>query len=150
MDVKISCSLHDHQKIGDSCNICLDVINKQHIVTNCNHLSCKSCLDKWLTREFTKYDKTTCPTCRNSLNEIYYDIQRDKLLWSYIWFMLKSIWILVITSFLSIFAISNTKFGKEHNNIILTIASIYLILYAIYSCYTIYKNEAYARYLLPY
>jgi E3 ubiquitin-protein ligase RNF5 len=41
------------------CNICLDITNKDPVVTQCGHLYCWPCLYRWLNT-----NHTTCPVCK--------------------------------------------------------------------------------------
>lgn len=45
------------------CSICLETIDVDHqCQTNCNHIFCKVCLDKWFDKE-----KISCPMCRTKI-----------------------------------------------------------------------------------
>lgn len=46
----------------DICSICYE---KNDLVTNCNHLFCKICMDNYLENNFT------CPYCREEIKKIY-------------------------------------------------------------------------------
>lgn len=89
---------YDFQTIENSCNICLNVIDDQYIITKCNHFFCKSCIKEWMVREYTLYMKTTCPTCRTSLHELYGDVTQKRMFWSNVRIMLKFIVMLFICS----------------------------------------------------
>lgn len=41
------------------CNICLEVTNKDPVVTQCGHLYCWPCLYRWLNTQHS-----TCPVCK--------------------------------------------------------------------------------------
>lgn len=44
------------------CNICLEITNKDPVVTQCGHLYCWPCLYRWLNTQHT-----TCPGIANYL-----------------------------------------------------------------------------------
>ena len=46
--------------LSQKCTICLSIIDKQHIVTECNHHFHTECFIKWFNKE------TSCPICRRS------------------------------------------------------------------------------------
>lgn len=46
------------------CNICLDITNKDPVVTQCGHLYCWPCLYRWLNTH-----QTTCPVCKAGVTQ---------------------------------------------------------------------------------
>ena len=70
---------HEDQKSLDNiCNVCLDIMDKQYIITECNHLFCKVCITKWLKKEWKLHGKSTCPLCRHSLKELHFDFEEER------------------------------------------------------------------------
>jgi hypothetical protein len=62
----------------DECPICFehmvekderDIINKNIIKTECGHLFCKSCLEKWQSNEPSS-PPYNCPTCRQPIDRV--------------------------------------------------------------------------------
>ena len=51
------------------CSICLNKINNI-VKTKCNHLFCKSCLEKWLDEKLIP-NEHNCPLCRKENNVLY-------------------------------------------------------------------------------
>lgn len=51
------------------CPICLtDINDDDKVMTNCEHIYCKECLDKWFNK-----GKTSCPNCRKNIEFITHD-----------------------------------------------------------------------------
>lgn len=46
------------------CNICLDITDKEPVVTQCGHLYCWTCLYRWLNT-----NHTTCPVCKAGITQ---------------------------------------------------------------------------------
>ncbi|KAG0582559.1 hypothetical protein KC19_3G069400 [Ceratodon purpureus] len=66
-----SSSSYDPLPCGDTCNICFNVVEEDHVITKCNHLYCTSCIEEWLIKEYALHKKATCPTCHKSLYGFY-------------------------------------------------------------------------------
>jgi len=50
------------------CSVCLGDISYNNLCkTECNHLFCKDCLDKWFNK-----NKISCPMCRNDIKYFNY------------------------------------------------------------------------------
>lgn len=45
-----------------ACSVCYETSNKVFVLTNCNHVYCKPCIDAWLAK------KLTCPICLNDFS----------------------------------------------------------------------------------
>jgi hypothetical protein len=56
------CSISDRKTYG--CTICLDdTVEKEYVKTTCNHIFCKSCIDRWFNM------KHLCPICKYDFNQ---------------------------------------------------------------------------------
>ena len=57
------------------CPICFnETLSENLITTNCNHIYCYDCFNKWLIK-----DKTTCPICRINIDFFEYNNKNYKL-----------------------------------------------------------------------
>lgn len=68
---KINMYQYSNKKLMNSnyeCSICFDLKNDM-IYTNCDHIFCKNCIDKWLKKT------NTCPLCRKNIIQCHYYIQ---------------------------------------------------------------------------
>jgi E3 ubiquitin-protein ligase RNF5 len=57
------CDAHEQENLDSEsafiCNVCLEITNKDPVVTQCGHLYCWPCLYRWLNT-----NHTTCPVCK--------------------------------------------------------------------------------------
>ena len=61
-------NLNDEYHSNNECPICFSTIPKEQLyITNCNHVFCKYCLDKWFNKS-----KFNCPSCRKNIYYIKY------------------------------------------------------------------------------
>lgn len=61
-------NLNDDYDSNNECPICFNTIPKEQLyITNCNHVFCKSCLDKWFNKS-----KFNCPSCRKNIYYVKY------------------------------------------------------------------------------
>jgi hypothetical protein len=61
-------NLNDEYHSNNECPICFNTISKEQLyITNCNHVFCKSCLDKWFNKS-----KFNCPSCRKNIYYVKY------------------------------------------------------------------------------
>jgi hypothetical protein len=73
---ELSNSAESAVSADDECPICFSTIDSDKLEitqTSCNHLFCKSCLKKWITKN------ASCPTCRTKLKkQNYWDYYTNK------------------------------------------------------------------------
>ena len=56
------------------CPICYKIMDKSCIGSGCTHHFCYTCIKKW-----KDIGKNTCPICKSSLNQIFFDKEFDNL-----------------------------------------------------------------------
>lgn len=59
-----STSNNDEAEAAFICNVCLEITNKDPVVTQCGHLYCWPCLYRWLNT-----NHSTCPVCKASVTK---------------------------------------------------------------------------------
>ena len=56
-------------KDENKCPICFDLYKEgefKRVLSKCNHVFHKKCIDKWLCKEYNEHNKMSCPICRET------------------------------------------------------------------------------------
>ena len=56
------------------CSICLQPLNEEKTITNCNHTFCTSCIDQWFNTG------NNCPICREGITEIIRNEEKTRII----------------------------------------------------------------------
>ena len=67
------CWVHQPKIVAETvtCGICLDENSGNSLVLKCGHIFCKTCIYTWIVK---KYHDSTCPMCRQPIDDLtFYD-----------------------------------------------------------------------------
>ncbi|TDH73077.1 hypothetical protein CCR75_003708 [Bremia lactucae] len=64
--------------LGDTCSICLQMLEDPVMLTTCHHVYCFECLSTWShSQALHGVEVPTCPLCKNSFQEVYANVRSE-------------------------------------------------------------------------